>query len=87
MLIRGLIFLDWNVKLPKMHKKKIKKGQGPDEIGRIDAPVQNVPNSQWHAHGKGKYDGTINLYGSIHDSDPKFSNKTKKWLKSYGWNL
>ena len=72
---------------PKDAQKKIKKGQGPNEISRIDAPQSNVPDSQWHAHGKGKWDGAINLDGSIHDSDPKFSNKTKKWLREHGWKV
>ncbi len=72
---------------PKNAQKKVKKGQGPKEIGRIDAPEQSVPGSQWHAHGKGKNKGAINIDGSIHDSDPKFSNKTKKWLKEHGWDL
>ena len=29
----------------------------------------------------------INLDGTIHDSDPNFSRKTKEWLKQHGWNL
>ena len=33
---------------------------------------------------KGKKDGTINLDGTIHDSDPNFSRKTKEWLKQHG---
>lgn len=45
--------------------------QGPREIDRIDAPESTVPGSQWYAHGKEKNDGTINLDGTIHDSDPK----------------
>ena len=36
---------------------------------------------------KGKKDGTINLDGTIHDSDPNFSRKTKEWIKQHGWNL
>ncbi|WP_249118668.1 RHS repeat domain-containing protein [Prevotella jejuni] len=31
---------------PKVAQKKIKKGQGPNEISRIDAPQSNVPDSQ-----------------------------------------
>ena len=72
---------------PKDAQKKIKKRQGPNEISRIDAPQPNVPDSQWHAHGKGKWDGAINLDGSIRDSNPKFSNKTRKWLREHGWKV
>ena len=72
---------------PKDAQKKIRKGQGPREIDRIDAPESSVPGSQWHAHGKGKSDGAINLDGTIHDSNPNFSKKTKEWLKQHGWNL
>ena len=72
---------------PKDAQKKIKKRQGPNEISRIDALQPNVPDSQWHSHGKGKWDGAINLDGSIRDSDPKFSNKTRKWLREHGWKV
>ena len=40
-----------------------------------------------NAHGKGKWDGAINLDGSIRDSNPKFSNKTRKWLREHGWKV
>lgn len=71
----------------KEYRLSDKEGQYPREIDRIDAPESTVPGSQWYAHGKEKNDGTINLDGTIHDSDPNFSRKTKEWLKQHGWNL
>ncbi|WP_245929654.1 type VI secretion system PAAR protein [Brenneria roseae] len=70
---------------PKDAKNKIRKGQGPNEITRIDAPESSVPGSQWHAHGKNG--GAINLDGTIHDGDPAFSKKTLQWLKANGWHV
>jgi len=70
---------------PKGAQKKVRKGQGPRQITRIDAPESSVPGSQWHAHGSNG--GAINLDGSIHDADPKFSNKTLAWLREHGWNV
>ena len=70
---------------PKDAQKKVRRGQGPREIVRIDAPESNIPGSQWHAHGTNG--GAINLNGSIHDSDPLFSNKTLSWLRKHGWNV
>ncbi|WP_241907075.1 RHS repeat domain-containing protein [Vibrio splendidus] len=69
---------------PKRARNKKRKGQGPCEIDRIDPP-HGQPGSQWHAHGtKG---GALNQDGEPKDSDPKFSNKTKKWLKKHGWKI
>lgn len=45
---------------------------------------QKVPKPQWHAHGK---KGALNLDGTFREGDPKFSNKTKAWLKARGWNI
>ncbi|MEQ9861930.1 S-type pyocin domain-containing protein [Pectobacterium cacticida] len=70
---------------PKDAKNKIRKGQGPNEITRIDSPELSVPGSQWHAHGKNG--GAVNLDGSIHDGDPEFSKKTLQWLKANGWGI
>lgn len=70
---------------PKDARNKIRKGQGPKEVTRIDAPEESVPNSQWHAHGDNG--GAINQNGSIHDADPKFTRKTLKWLKEHGWDI
>ena len=52
-------------------KKDSQAAPYPREIDRIDAPESTVPGSQWYAHGKEKNDGTINLDGTIHDSNPK----------------
>ncbi|GHT70538.1 hypothetical protein AGMMS50239_39030 [Bacteroidia bacterium] len=70
---------------PKSAQTKVKRGQAPREITRIDKPEGSVPGSQWHAHGSNG--GAINLDGSIHDRDPQFSNKTLKWLREHGWNV
>ena len=71
---------------PKEARNKNRKGQGPKEVTRIDPPdPDNVPGSQWHAHGKNG--GAINTDGTIHDDDPKFSKVTLKWLKEHGWNM
>jgi RHS repeat-associated protein len=70
---------------PKSARNKVRKGQGPREITRIDAPESSVPDSQYHAHGYNG--GAINLDGTIHDKDPNFSNKTLEWLREYGWNV
>lgn len=70
---------------PKGAQKKVRRGQGPRQITRIDAPETSVPGSQWHAHGQNG--GAINLDGNIHDADPKFSNKTLAWLRKHGWNV
>ena len=70
---------------PKDANKKIRRGQGPKEVVRVDSPQPEVPGSQWHAHGKNG--GAINQDGSLHDGDPKFSKKTLKWLKDHDWNM
>jgi len=70
---------------PKDARNKVRKGQGPKEITRIDAPEESVPGSQWHAHGANG--GAINQNGSIHDADPNFTRKTLKWLEEHGWDL
>ena len=70
---------------PKDAQRKVRRGQGPREITRIDAPEQSVPGSQWHAHGSNG--GAINLDGSIHDRDPGFSRATYDWLRQHGWNI
>ena len=70
---------------PKDAQKKVKKKQAPREITRIDSPKENIPKSQWHAHGKNG--GAVNLDGKPHDGDPNFSNGTKKWLREHGWNI
>ncbi|SDQ63374.1 RHS repeat-associated core domain-containing protein [Pseudomonas sp. UC 17F4] len=73
---------------PKQAQTKVKREQAPSEIDRIDAPQQNVPHSQWHAHcpcGSG-----YNLDGSIHDKgrgDVTFSRKTIEWLNDHGWSI
>lgn len=71
-------------KLPNKAKTDIDKKRGPKEIIRIDRPQQGVPDSQWHAHGE---KGALNLDGTFREGDPKFSNKTKAWLKARGWNI
>lgn len=74
---------------PKEAQRAVERGQGPSDIGRIDAPEQSVPGSQWHAHQKkcvkGKHPA-LNLDGTSHDGTPTFSKKTRKWLASHGWN-
>lgn len=70
---------------PKDAQNKVKKGQGPKEVTRIDKPESSVPGSQWHAHGKNG--GAINQDGTFHDGDPFFSNKTLKWLREHGWDV
>ncbi|SFA86946.1 RHS repeat-associated core domain-containing protein [Citrobacter amalonaticus] len=70
---------------PKDAREKVKKGQGPSDIKRIDKPEQDVPGSQWHAHDhKG---GALNQDGSIHDKCPGFPNKVLRWLQDHGWNV
>jgi RHS repeat-associated protein len=71
--------------LQRQAQIKIERGQGPREITRIDRPRDNVPGSQWHAHGKNG--GARNLDGTIHDRDPQFSRKTLDWLRDHGWNV
>jgi RHS repeat-associated protein len=65
---------------PKSAQKKIRRGQGPKEITRIDAPESSVPGSQWHAHGKNG--GAINLDGSIHDKRPTIFKKNNRMVKT-----
>jgi hypothetical protein len=77
---------------PKDAQKEVKKGIGPDDIKRIDAPEESVPGSQWHAHGfNGNESGSaINLDGTPHDPKrglPNFSKKTLEWLMHHGWNI
>ncbi|CAA0149446.1 RHS repeat-associated core domain-containing protein [Tenacibaculum maritimum] len=66
-----------------MQKKK-EKGQAPKEIDRFDNP--HIPGQKPHVHFM---DGTsLNNDGTIHDKHrgiPNPSNKTKKWLKQFGW--
>ncbi|NML35517.1 RHS repeat-associated core domain-containing protein, partial [Paraburkholderia antibiotica] len=76
---------------PKDAQKAVNKGQGPSDITRIDEPESSVPGSQWHAHCK--CGAAINQDGSMHDKakgkgksvSQLFSNKTLKWLQSFGW--
>lgn len=71
-------------------QKKVRKGQGPRDVGSIHKPEESVPGSQWHAHGKGKKKGAINADGTIHDAHkgvPDFSKKTNKWLQDHGWKI
>jgi hypothetical protein len=65
--------------------KTSKKGSAPGEIKRIDGPDSSVTASQWHAHGANG--GAINMNGTIHDRDPKFSKDTLKWLRLFGWDI
>ena len=74
---------------PKIAQNKVRKGQGPRDIKRIDAPEESVPGSQWHAHQTKEVDGrnpALNQDGTPHDGMPNFSNKTRKWLKEHRWN-
>jgi RHS repeat-associated protein len=73
---------------PKQAQSKVRRGQAPAEITRIDEPEQSVPSSQWHAHCK--CGSGYNLDGSIHDKgkgDVTFSKKTKEWLNDHGWSI
>nr|HDS0969832.1 RHS domain-containing protein [Pseudomonas putida] len=73
---------------PKQAKRKVERGQAPKEITRIDAPEEDVPKSQWHAHCP--CGSAYNLDGSIHDKgkgDITFSNKTIQWLNDHGWSI
>ena len=70
---------------PKDAQKKVLRGQGPQEVTRIDKPDQSILGSQWHVHGKNG--GAINHDGSIHDANPSFSNKTLRWLQEHGWDI
>lgn len=75
---------------PKQAQNKVRKGQGPRDIHRIDAPEQSVPGSQWHAHQSQMKDGkrpALNQDGSYHDGKPDFSKKTLKWLEEHGWTI
>ncbi|EKT4563683.1 RHS domain-containing protein [Pseudomonas putida] len=73
---------------PKQAQRKVMREQAPAEITRIDAPEQDVPASQWHAHcpcGSG-----YNQDGSIHDKakgEVTFSRKTIQWLNDHGWRI
>jgi RHS repeat-associated protein len=69
---------------PKDAYNEYVKGRAPKGIDRIDKPKEG----QIHAHQKGK--GATNADGTTHDKGkgaPKWSNKVKKWLRDYGFNI
>ncbi|WP_322763294.1 RHS repeat-associated core domain-containing protein [Frankia sp. Cr2] len=73
-------------RLARLARGKVRRGQGPDEIDRIDPPNTSVTGSQWHAQRRGKGSPGLNQDGSLHDGDPQFSRKTLKWLREHGWD-
>jgi len=75
---------------PKDAKKAVDRGQGPNDIKRIDKPESSVTGSQWHAHQTKVVNGknpALNQDGSSHDGQPSFSARTLEWLQSFGWNI
>lgn len=74
----------------KYTQQKIEREQGPSKAIQLDAPQDSITHSQWHAHQKTQVNGqhpALNLDGSSRDGTPTFSNKTLKWLKSFGWKI
>ncbi|MEU6079273.1 RHS repeat-associated core domain-containing protein [Streptomyces sp. NPDC047108] len=72
-------------RLARQARNEVRRGRGPDEVHRIDPPEETVPGSKWHAQKKGTGSPALNQDGTFHDGDPRFSNKTMKWLRKYGW--
>jgi hypothetical protein len=68
-------------------QKAVARGQGPRQIGRIDAPEESVPGSQWHAQGPGKGSPGINMDGTYHDGNPNWPTQVIQWLIGYGWQI
>jgi RHS repeat-associated protein len=66
-------------------QKAVARGRGPREIGRIDAPEEHVPGSQWHAQGPGRGSPGINMDGTYHDGNPHWPSRVTDWLAEYGW--
>jgi len=65
----------------------VRTGKAPREIGRIDAPEEHVPGSQWHAQGPRTGDPGYNIDGTFHDGDPQWPNRVLDWLRQFGWNV
>jgi RHS repeat-associated protein len=65
----------------------VRTGKAPREIGRIDAPEEHVPGSQWHAQGPRTGDPGFNMDGTFHDGDPQWPNRVLDWLRQFGWNV
>jgi RHS repeat-associated protein len=72
---------------PKDAQRKVRKGQGPRGISRIDSP--KVKGEQWHAHlGPGEGSTAVNLDGTMkHGSASEITGEVRKFLRDHGWNL
>ncbi len=72
---------------PKTAQKKVRKGQGPRGIHRIDSP--KVKGEQWHAHNlPGEGSPSVNLDGTPkHGNNKWITNSIREFLREHGWNL
>ncbi len=72
---------------PKDAQRKVRKGQGPRGISRIDSP--KVKGEQWHAHlGPGEGSTAVNLDGTMkHGDASEITGEVRRFLKDHGWNL
>jgi RHS repeat-associated protein len=72
---------------PKEAQNKVRRGQGPRGIHRIDSP--KVKGEQWHAHlGPGEGSDAVNLDGTWKHGDGKgLTSAIRGFLVEHGWNL
>jgi hypothetical protein len=70
---------------PKEAANKVRKGQGPRGIDRIDRP--KIKGEQWHAHlGPGEGSPAINKDGTWKHPNG-ITNEQKDFLRKAGWNV
>ena len=68
---------------PREAANKVRKGQGPKRIHRIDRP--NRKGEQWHAHlGSGEGSPAINKDGTWKHPNG-ITNQQKEFLREAGW--
>ncbi len=71
---------------PSQAAEKVRRGQGPKGIHRIDSP--RILSEQWHAHlGPGEGSPAINRDGTWKHGEGKLTHKQKEFLRQAGWNI
>jgi hypothetical protein len=70
---------------PRQARAKVRKGQGPKGIHRIDRPLGK--GEQWHAHlGSGEGSPAINRDGTWKHKNG-LTTKQREFLREAGWNV
>ncbi|HET6883907.1 MAG TPA: hypothetical protein VFI31_27380 [Pirellulales bacterium] len=70
---------------PSQAAEKVRRGQGPRGLHRIDAP--RLSGEQWHAHlGPGEGSPAVNIDGTWKHPNG-LTGEQRRFLREAGWNV